>query len=88
MKNNFNSHSKIYWYNPTNKHYYIVRITYDLFGDLILIKEWGGTTSKGGRVVNMYFPSRKLAANHLKEINARRKNRGYTRPKILTNHIY
>ena len=45
MKNN---HSKIYWYNPNNQHYYIVRKTYDLLDDLILIKEWGRASRIGG----------------------------------------
>jgi len=75
MRNNQNSYSKIYWYNPNNQRYYIVRRIYDLLGDLILIKEWGTASRIVGRMVNVYCPSRKQAAEHLKNINYRRKRR-------------
>lgn len=38
--------SKIYWYNQNNKRYSIIRRTYDLFGDLILIQEWVGQAER------------------------------------------
>lgn len=58
-----------------------------MFGDLILIQEWGGVSKRGGEVINIYCPTRKDAAYRIKQIKRRRKQRGYGKPKILKNYI-
>lgn len=82
INSNLKTYSKLYWYNQNNKRYYIVRRTYDLFGDLILIQEWGGASRIGGKIINVYCPTRKFAADYIKQIIRRRKQRGYGKPKI------
>lgn len=54
ITNNYQTCSKLYWYNQNNKRYYIVRRIYDLFGDLILIQEWGGASGIDGKIMNVY----------------------------------
>lgn len=39
------------WLNFSNRRYYRLLLCKDLFGDSVLIKEWGSMDRNGGRVV-------------------------------------
>jgi predicted DNA-binding WGR domain protein len=63
--------------NLTNKRYYQMMISQDLFRHWILTKTWGGIGKPGGRVVHIPCLSQSDAFKLMDELSKMRYRRGY-----------
>jgi predicted DNA-binding WGR domain protein len=65
------------WVNPEKHRYYQADLVLDLFGDWSLVWAWGGLGSNRGRVRMTSVPSREAGLERIREIDERRRRRGY-----------
>jgi hypothetical protein len=66
----------MYWIHPTKARWYRVVVERDLFGDLVLIRLWGGLGARrlGKKVELVSFDT---LAKRMAKISSRRKQHGY-----------
>lgn len=60
------------WENPENNRYFEVWLGLDLFGSLIMVKQWGGKNSHAGGIATELFESEKEAEKAVETIHKRR----------------
>lgn len=65
------------WVHPEKQRYYLADLVQDLFGEWTLVKAWGGLGSSRGGMRNTLVTSHEAGLIRIKEINKRRKQRGY-----------
>ncbi len=65
------------WVHPEKRRYYRVSLDRDLFGDLVLVRAWGGLGSNLGQVRQTVVGSEEEGERLLRGIERRRRQRGY-----------
>jgi hypothetical protein len=70
------------WINPEKHRYYQADLVRDLFGEWTLIWAWGGLGSNRGALRRTLVPSYEAGLERIREIDERRKRRGYHRNSI------
>lgn len=66
-----------YWENIEKHRYYCLYVEKDLFGDLCLIRKWGGLHSKRGGALKEIFTNQKSLNDKIVEVGRARLRRGY-----------
>lgn len=61
----------------TDTRYYEVRLLRDLFGDVVMMRSWGGRGTALGRTMNTAHASEESAQRALRIITRTRARRGY-----------
>ena len=67
----------IRWFNTLKQRYYMSSLQQDMFGDWVLIKYWGSSNNRVGRIKKECCESYHEGCNKLVLLNKRRIQRGY-----------
>ncbi len=65
------------WVHPEKARYYQADLIVDLLGDWCVVTAWGGLGSHRGQVRRAMVPSYEDGVRRLREIEKRRRQRGY-----------
>lgn len=68
---------RLTWHKPNNGRHYQVELKQNLFGNWILVRQWGSSKKRGGRRLEIICDDYQHACQQLQIIQKQRQRRGY-----------